>query len=417
MKQSFLCFLLTALLVSCGGNDTPEPQPKPEKDNAPLTVLAYLVANNNLDDDLLGNIGTMYDGLAEMTTPATLLVYWDGVTKVGENGASHLILKYETDGEGNVNGLPALDVSASLDEVLEVAEIVKEYPSQLSTDKDVMARVLQDMVRVSPTERVGLVAGSHGSAWLNTIYTNGRSFGQDGSGTDHTMLVSDFVEAMKTTGKTFDFLLFDACYMGTAEVCYDFRQVADYQIVSVMEVPAYGFPYDLFMDDLYLGTVEGYKQVCQSFVGFYQDIYNETSGSSWATVSLVDSEGLEPLVGELKSQIVAHKDALADFEVGGLQEYGKSSGRYIAYDMAQFVKKLNGDVLPATFQSRLDKAVIYKGCMEKARPASYSVDASNYCGMGMYIPVEERPKWNDWFKTLDWFTISGWNEVGFSWNF
>jgi hypothetical protein len=37
--------------------------------------------------------------------------------------------------------------------------------------------------------------------------------------------------------------------------------------------------------------------------------------------------------------------------------------------------------------------------------------------LGIYIPVSARPKWNTYFKTLDWFTASGWNEVTFSWEF
>lgn len=416
MKKWFFLASFAFLLSSCGGDDGDTPEPLPVE-KAPLTVLAYLVANNNLDDELLANIGIMYDGLADMDKPATLLVYWDGRTTMGDKASNHLILKYETDGKGNVNGLPALDESSSLDEVVDVAQIVKEYSEQRSTDKAVMSRVLQDMVRLSPTERVGLVVGSHGSAWLNTIFTNGRSFGQDGSGSDNTILIPDFVEAMKSTGRTFDFLLFDACYMGTAEVCYDFREVTDYQIVSVLEVPAYGFPYDMFMSDLYKGNVEGYKKVCQAFIDFNQYLYDETSSLSWGTVSLVDSEAMEALAVQLKSQLVAHKDALADFNVKGLQEYGKDSGKYISFDMEQFVKNLNGGVVPDAFKNQLAKTVLYKACLEKARPSNYSVDATNYCGLGMYIPVVERPKWNAWFKTIDWFTVSGWSEVDFSWNF
>ena len=417
MKKWFLLTALVLLFTSCVGDDggTPSPEPPLPSEEAPLTVLAYLVANNNLDNDLLVNIGAMYDGLAEMEMPATLLVYWDGKTTFGKNSSDHLILKYQTDGRGNVNGRPVVDEDAYLDEVLEIAEIVKEYPSQVSTDKAVMSQVLQDMVRMSPTERVGLVAGSHGSAWLNTISTAGRSFGQDGS--MNTILNTDFVEAMESTGKKFDFLLFDACYMGTAEVCYDFRTVTDYQIVSVMEVPAYGFPYHVFMEDLYMGTAEGYQQVCQSFIDYYQYIYDETSLSSWATVSLVDSKEMEALADQIKSQIVGNKEALANFSVYGLQEYGRDSGKYIAFDLEQFIKKLNGGTMPDAFKNQLDKTILYKGGQENARPTTFSVDVANYCGMGLYIPVNSRPKWNAWFKTLDWFTASGWDEVDFNWNF
>ena len=95
----------------------------------------------------------------------------------------------------------------------------------------------------------------------------------------------------------------------------------------------------------------------------------------------------------------------------------KDSGKYISFDMEQFVKNLNGGVVPDTFKNQLAKTVLYKECMEKTYPYNYAVDADNYSGLGIYIPVAARPKWNTYFKTLDWYTAAGWNEVSFSWNF
>ena len=222
MKKFFvgICALFV-LLVSCGKNeDTPQPNPAPSSE---ITILAYLVANNSLDDDLLTNIGAMYDGLAEMDQQATLLVYWDGKTKIGSNKAQHLILKYVTDGKGNINGLPALDMNATLNDVLDEAEIVKEYETQYSVDKAIMNKVLKDMVALAPSSKLGLIFGSHASSWLNSIYTS-RAFGQDGAG-DDTMLIQDMAEAISSTNKKYEFILFDACYMGTAEVAYTFRNI------------------------------------------------------------------------------------------------------------------------------------------------------------------------------------------------
>lgn len=413
MKKCLLLLIWAGIFGGCSKTDDPQPKPNQTDD---ITILAYMVANNNLDDDLLTNIGAMYDGLALMEKEATLLVYWDGKTKIGPNKAQHLILKYKTDGRGNINGEPALDLNAPLNDVLEKAEIVKEYDEQYSVDKTVMSNVLKDMVTQVTTTRLGLVFGSHGSSWLNSIYTS-RAFGQDGSG-DNTILIPDMVEAVGSVDKKFEFILFDACYMATAEVAYAFRNVCDYQLSSVMEVPAYGFPYEDFMKYLYKGDEDNYKKVCQSYIEYYQNLYTE-GGYAWATVSLIDSKEVESLVGELKKEIVAHKDVLADYDPGHLQEYGRTSGPYIAYDMGHLVTDLNGGTMPATFSAQLAKTVLYKGCLEKARYPhySYDVDSANYCGLGIYIPVEKRPKWNAYFKTIDWYTVAGWNEVTFSWDF
>lgn len=411
MKKCLLLLVWAGIFGGCSHSD--EPLPKPEQTDE-MAILVYMVANNNLDDDLLANIGAMYDGLALMEKEATLLVYWDGKTKIGPNKAQHLILKYKTDGKGNINGEPALDLNAPLDDVLEKAEIVKEYDEQYSVNKTVMSEVLNDMVTQVTTTKLGLVFGSHGSSWLNSIYTS-RAFGQDGLG-DHTMSIPDMVEAIASVDKKFEFILFDACYMATAEVAYAFRNLCDYQLSSVMEVPAYGFPYEDFMQYLYKGDEDNYKKVCQSFIEYYQDLYTD-GGYAWATVSLIDSKEVDNLVSELKKEIVAHKDVLADYDTGHLQEYGRTSGPYIAYDMAHMISDLNDGTIPTSFSTQLAKTVLYKGCLENARPSNYSVNPTNYCGMGIYIPVKERPKWNDYFKTLDWYAVSGWNEVTFSWNF
>ena len=264
---------LICCMVSCTTDDsTPElPADKPV-DPAPLTIMAYLVANNNLDDDLYVNVAAMCQGLSLMNKSATLLVYWDGKSGVGNNGATHAILKFKTDGKGNVNGQPSMIESTDLLQIMSVAEVVKEYPSQLSTSEQVMTTVLKDMVALSPTDRIGLICGSHGSAWTNSIFTS-RSFGQDGSGTDNTILLPQMVSAIKSTGKTLDFLLFDSCYMGTMEVCYDFKDIVNYQIVSAMEVPAYGFPYNTeLLPYLYQGTPEGYSKACAEFVSYYKEV-------------------------------------------------------------------------------------------------------------------------------------------------
>ena len=415
LKRFWGVFLLFGLLVACTEDDEPTVNPEPTPADESVTVLSYLIANNNLDDFMVQNVCIMYDGLAVMTEPATLLIYWDGQTAVGKNKSKHLILKYETDGKGKINGKKALETTSSWKEVFDEAVILKEYPDQLSTDKEVMATVLQDMAKFSPTQNLGLIVGSHGSSWYNTIYT--RALGYDGS-TSNAINLPDMVEAMETLEKPFEFILFDACYMGTMEVAYEFRHVADYQISSVMEVPAYGFPYDYFLGDLFKGTVGGYKDVCQSFLDYYKSVYDEGK-TAWGTIALIDSKEVEGMTQAVRQQIVAHKDTLASYLPKRIQEYGRQAGQGIAHDLEHFVRDLNGGETPQAFAEQLEKTVLYKGCLEEARytPYNYDVDATNYCGLGIYIPQSNKSKWNPYFKTLDWYEASGWNEVTFSWGF
>ena len=417
IKKALWLFSVLLFLSSCNPSDE-EPAPTPDKDS--VTILAYLIANNNLNDELLYNIAIMYDGLRSMDKPASLLVYWDGSSSMGDNNSTHLILKYETDGKGKINNKPALSVDATTREVLDAAVVLKEYPSQVSTDKEVFESVLSDMVNFATTDKLGFVVGSHGSSWLNTISTSGRAMGYDGAYSNF-ILLDEMVEAMEGVGKKFEFILFDACFMGTVEVSYEFRNVADYLISSVMEVPSYGFPYDYFLSDLYKGNVAGYKKVCQSFIEYYEDIYDKgnLNEAAWGTIALIDCSEVDNLVTQVREEIVFHKETLSNYYPGNLQEYGRQGGKYIAYDLQHFIQDLNGGEVPEAFEDQMKKTVLYKGCLEKARYYSYDydVDAENYCGMGLYIPLSSRSKWNTYFKTLDWYTASGWNEVSFKWNF
>jgi hypothetical protein len=413
MKKLFLLLTFVSLFTACSNSDEPSGG---KNENAPLTVMAYFVANaSGIEDDIFTNVAAMYDGLALMKKPATLLVYWDGSGAYG-NWEDPVILRYTTDGKGKINGKKPLSADATVEEVVDLAEVVKEYPSQLSTDKGVMTQVLKDLIALSPTEKVGLVAASHGSAWTNSIFMS-RSFGQDGKGTDNTILIKDMADAMKQSGKKYEFLLFDACFMGTAEVCYDFRDVTDYQIVSVMEVPAYGFPYENALDGLYEGTVNGYKKICQEYVDFYIDRLSQ-GYSAWGTIALVDSKQMQGLTDVVKTEIVEHKDALGNrFDASSIQEYGRQGAYGLAYDLGHTMKVLNGGTMPQAVADQLGKTVLYKGSLDQAYPSNYKVDATNFCGLGMYIPMPNNSNWNRAYKTIDWFTAAGWNEVTFSWNF
>lgn len=421
-KYIFSLFASLFLFASCSSSDD---SPKAPKDEDSLTIFSYLIASGNgLNQFMSFNITTMYDGLASMDKPATLIVYWDGDTRIGENKKTHLILKYETDGKGRINGKKALGIDAKESEILAEAQILKEYESQVCTDKDVMKQVLKDMKSFAPTDKLGLIVGSHGSSWLNTISTSravARAIGYDGN-QSNSILLPDMAEALASIGKKFEFILFDSCFMGTAEACYDFHSVSDYLIASVMEVPAYGFPYDLFMKYLYQDTEESYRKACECYIDYYKDIYeNDDSESCWGTIALVDCKEVPALTEQIQKEIVSHKASLANYDVDGLQEYGRYGGYGIAYDLEQFVKELNGGIVPESFKNQLDKTIRHKGCVEEARSYrsgwSYDVDASNFCGIGIYIPSQSHTSWNTYFKTIDWYEASGWNAVDFSWNF
>lgn len=410
MKKIFLYLLSTLFLVACGNDD--DPKPLPEKEASPITVWAYLIADNSLTNVLSDNIEAMCKNLSEMDTKATLLVYWDGGKK-NENLPNPCILKLATDGYGKINDVPARDSLFSIHKIAtQIAEVVKEYPQQLSTSIEVMQMVMNDMAMVTPTEEVALIAGSHANGWLEGT-ANSRAFGEDN---DYTMSVEDMANVMSKVGKTFDVLLFDACLMGNAEVCYAFKDVVNYQIVSPMEIPAYGFPYDSMLDDLFMGNVNGYKDACQEYISYYTKCYLDGESNVWGTISLINSEKMDDLAQAVHQELTEHKDIIGSFNPKLLQEFGRQSTyRYLSFDLNQFMKEINDGSVPSSFTSTLNEVVLYTGCLEDARPTSHEIDIKNYCGLGLYIPIQNKTSWNRHFKTIDWYTAAGWENITFSW--
>lgn len=418
-KKNFIWILaLICCFVSCTQDEpTPTPPVEEKVETAPLTIIAYLLADtSDIPDDLLTNVAAMYDGLSLMNKPASIYIYWDGPSNY-TFWDYPVVLKFTTDGLGNVNGHPQLPESATVEEVVKLAEIAKEYPRQLSTDKNVMTRVLNDIISMIDTEHVGLIVGSHGSAWLEKINFS-RSFGEDGGAfSGNTITIKDMSDVLRLTGRHFDFLLFDACNMATVEVYYDFSDLVDYIIGSVLEVPAIGFPYETSLPYLYDNTIESYKRVCDEFVEFYNSDVTDGGKWQWGTVSLVDNKQIEKMASIVKREIIKNKDFLNTFTPYNLQEYGRDNKKYVSCDLEQFLKDINGGILPADVKSQLQNTILYKNHVENPKYDEFTVDSENYCGLGLYIPFETRRAWNHTFKNLTWYTASGWNEVTFSWNF
>lgn len=416
--KHFLFILCTALmLVSCDRRDDPIIKPgieqEPDAEQSPLTVMVYLVADTNIKSDLRNNVMYMYRGLSQIEKKATLLVYWDGGGSDEYFETSPCIVRYETDGKGNINGIPSRDSLYTMRQVAEYGEIVKEYHSMLSTDKSTMTTILKHMAELSPTKELGLIAGSHGSAWLKSIYGyKARAFGQDGNG-DITITTGDMAQAIRDAGIHLDFLLYDACMMGTVEVCYDFKDVVDYMIVSALDVPAYGFPYQDMLQYLYEPEVSNYTKACDEYIEYYRGF-----STGWGTIALVDNHEMRNLADEVKNELLLHADMIADYNpIGKLQHYGLNTSatgfKYVSFDMGQFISILNEGVIPDAFQTQMEKTIIHKNCLEKT--TYYRIDASKFCGLGMYIPLESRPVWNEHFETLSWYKAAGWDEIFFSW--
>ncbi len=402
MKRLLYLCVTIAMLASCS-NEIPEQE---EASFNGRTILVYLVANNsatNLDRYLKTNILWMYQNMATDSDSCRLLVYYrpnqnDGLL------TEPSILEFISDGKGHINGRSALSTEEFSD-VFGEATVLRTYietEGYNATDPEVMAQVFRDMQTAAPSNSYGLIFGSHASGWMPASATVSRAFGDDDGYSINIPELRDVLTNSFSSGNL-DFILLDACMMGSVEVAYELRNVADYCIASVMETPASGFPYQRMFHYLSDTDVD-YQRICTAFTDYYQ--------SGWGTCAAIDCSRLDNLADAVAGELQNHAADISTLDYQNIQQYGASSYRNFSFDIGDFFRQLNGGTIPASIQTALDQAVIAKSCI----PGKYSylpeVDADRFCGIGMFFPeyTGRTISWEDYYRTsISWYQAVGWD--------
>lgn len=418
--KKWLYTLLVVVLAACS-NEIPEQQPAKRSGR---TVLAYLISNNkagSLDTYLRDNVIDMYIALGNMKESCTLLVFYRPYTS-DTPLSNPTLMSFYTDGRGNVNNQPVLSGdNLTFEAVCQIAQ-KKEYTmnSQIATDPVVMEEVFKDMQKVAPSDSYGLILGSHASGWMKGNSVQSKAFGDDDG---YNIDIPDLANVLKKSfSEKLDFVLFDACMMGTAEVGYELRETTSYCIASVMETPVYGFPYDQILPYLYSENVD-YSAVCHEFISF-----NKIK-DAWGTCAVMDCSQMENLASTVKAKLSEWEDALSSVSMQNVQQYGVGTFQYFSYDVLDFFRELGGksgvaetdlDEAISSIQTVLDEVVIAKECIPNPSYPNtiFSVDETRFCGIGMYIPGEYNPyvanktAWNDYYKqSISWYRAAGWADL------
>lgn len=419
--KKWLYTLLVFVLAACS-NEIPEQQPAKRSGR---TVLAYLISNNkagSLDTYLRDNVIDMYTALGNMKESCTLLVFYRPYT--GDTPLSNpTLMSFYADGRGNINNLAALTGSElTFDAVCRIAQ-KKEYTmnSQIATDPAVMEEVFTDMQTVAPSDSYGLILGSHATGWMKGNSVQSKAFGDDGG---YHIDIPDLANVLKKSfSEKLDFVLFDACMMGNAEVGYELKDVTSHCIASVMETPVYGFPYNHILPYLYTENID-YPAVCHEFMSF-----NKTN-NLWGTCAVMDCSQMENLASAVKAKLSEWQDALSSVSMQNVQQYGVNSYKYFSYDVLDFFRELgrkSGVVKTtdlneaiASVQSALNQAVIAKDCLSGVDYdfEGLTIDGTRFCGIGMYIPgeynryVANKTTWNSYYEqSISWYRAAGWADL------
>lgn len=366
MRYYFL-LLVSLSLFSCQ-KDTLYHQPFPSYE----ITLVYMVADNDLASYALKDLNEIERGFVP-NGKDKLLVYIDSNTSTAL--PSHPVL---------------LEIVPDTTEIIK-SKIVASYPEQNSVDKVVMSNILKDALNYYKGDNryKGLVLWSHGNAWLPDGYhiatenKSGifvKSFGKDMNPREGAMDLPDLAEVLSPY--RFDYILFDACFMGSVEVLYELRHSARYFIASPAEILADGFPYHLILPYL-IGKLE-LEKVAMSYYNYYNALEGARQS---ATITLADSELLERLAA-LCQRLDTSKLSLAH-----LQQYSRNNEKYL-FDLKQILLESKTPLAIEPVWQALCK-------VEKHTPRFANITL-DYCnGLSVYL-LGSNKILNTYYQQLSW---------------
>lgn len=372
-----LLFAFVCLFSSCKKEKEEEPIPQSSR-----VLLSYMIAGNNLESDMRQNIQNMLQGLTQLRKVSRLVVYWDGCS------GDPKISCYTVNENGKVGK----------------EQIQRTYPQQSATDESVMTTVLKDMMQLNPAESYGLIFSSHGTGWMSSgedVINNRKAVGPDAGKWMEIPALGRALE--KAITRPFDFILFDACLMADVQVAYQLRHTTSYIIASVAEVLAAGFPYQQLMPYFYSNNEVDYTiAMPATYINYYR--YNRTP---WGTISTIRCSELEALALAMRNTLQQYAERLPAFRATDVQHYDRYNVgfTYAISDLKDFVEQLAAPESPTLVLNQLERTLVYKGLVESN--VLFTIDPLRYSGLGMYIPQADKPRWNTFFQTFEWYDAAG----------
>lgn len=203
----------------------------------------------------------------------------------------------------------------------------------------------------------------------------------------------------------FEYIIFDACLMGSVEVAYQLRNKTKYILASPTETLADGLPYEdiiatLFDNDAHDNNIERLQTVGTQYMNYY----NTNNGSyKSASISLINTKHLKTLaesVYTLLNSYTLSKWEYKDQEVQKLDIYEKT----LTFDFLDFLNKNYPDILIQNVETCLDNVVMHKAHTTRFLDL---YDIIYFCGLSCYIPQKDEVFLNKYYQTLDWSSDSG----------
>ena len=422
-KHIIYIFVVSLLLLSCKSDKIEEDPsvPVPEEPQVGTsdgrTVLVYIISDN--DNDMVvaaqSDVNEILAGKIYLGQKDHVIIYWDDKS---------LPRIYDITNKETATTFTALTPVVSYEEEIN------------SCSYEQFTSVLQFVKNNYPAASYGLVMWSHGTGWLPaTVSTTDnteaygaktRSFGADYDYVNNIrtgqnrMSISVMRDAIQDFG-TFDFILFDACFMQNIEVLYQLRNTAKAIIASAAEVPGPGAPYHSILQPMFQDG-----NYVEAMVETYYNYYAGTSNYG-ILLSAVDGYSLNTFAEATRPYILKYKSTLMNMSYSDILDYYQFDRYFTSntncypdyYDMKGVMQRALSDEDYSAWIQEYEKIFItavhtsrwYSAIMGRTYK---SVTESQYSGISMHIPLKKYADKNVWFAAAyydtDW-AKAAWTEA------
>lgn len=334
-------------------------------------ILLYLGGDNNLSSETYQKIEAIRQG-------------WKG-------GADKKLLIY-TD---SADTTPSL-IEIATENGQNIKKTIYNYSEENSASKETLSRVIKEVTDLYPSSSYGLIIFSHASGWLpQATLTSPRSIIMDKK---HEMELVDFAQAIPNN--TFDYIIFEACFMAGIEVAYELKEKTNYILASSAEIISPGFTaiYPNSINSL-SGSVEGLKQFAKDAFSWFD---NKTGYMHSATFSIIKTAELDLLADWIKDNCNLTKQA----DINTIQHFDRYSYS-LFFDFEDYYSALlETDAQKDMLKDLISDCVLWKVSTSTFMKDFNGFDIRKHSGLTVYIAQEQYSYLNAEYKNLKWHKAS-----------
>lgn len=339
IKIFFFCCILI-FIYSCGHDENENGYPVKSK-----TLLIYIVAGNNL-------INSAKELLQDLDNYNVITTQTNNIVILFDDGNDTRL--YNVTNKG--------------------LKCVRQYGCAISVSETFMQKVLYEVNHMFPAQETGLVLWSHGSGWLPT--GNTRSFGDDdGEAID----INEIANSIKMK---FDYIIFDACYMGCIEVLTELYKSCKYLIASPGIVPVTGIIDKSAINEILKNeNIEArLRKICDNYTSKYGNV---------DPITVFNTSQMDNVISTCRNLRFDNYTIKSE----SIYVY-KFRGYDIFYDLGNLLSIMQ---VPASFLT--DKFIIY---------TSKSSKDKYIAGLSVFIPTTSNVDYINYYSITKWNLFTDW---------